>query len=1032
MVLILKRGVIICLFASVFPFYNLAFGSIVSSYSCYSSGGGDTACVTLNQGDGINPYYTKDKYSEPIIDFDLIANGRDIHVLNVDPEGWDVGTRGAGYTIVANSDVSTGWSMFFIESDGTDFDMLVRDAIGKDPITDATEGDYIRFEINANVEVNISGDSEDFVNHGRTVVSPGASFSFYARNGSHVYSDVFEVGGSGSRTTFTIKGKPFFSFREFTMENTDLDVTGTSGVLPELEGNYRQFISKGNSTISLHSVVVDNGDYQGTKSEGTFDIDFIDDNNVFTIDLGTQFQWGSSGDYIEGQGPQLHIRCVNVDTCSNNKITLDEKSTFQVDMFLIEKQNEFHLNLSSQSSFGAESFSMNASNVIFDIDNSIFEFATNKSDMTEFVLTDSGSSFVLNAISSSQLKFDGVKFLIDEGTTFEMNLSGNSSAVFSGATEMDLMIDNIYINLTSSSLEFDTLSLGDGGAVNIEMTGDSKVIFGNNIDKIASTTEAGNINVHVANNGLVYFKYADIDGGVTVNLTQEVYTDKSEQTLLRFDKVSTFLDEDLVYSYNLHVAVRDNNFSVKAGSASDLSIVLIQIKNDGPTGQFPKKDEFLVDEKINISGEGYDVGNSGDGSSSETFSVLLNYESGGDGAGLIDYKTIDGIEYAEFGFGASGTFTYNKAQDQYGEEEGLLTLTTIENMDGYGIAVVFDNIILSETDTGDYRVALFNLVINNSRTVEQLGQTLNSLGANITLSNILYNSSILALGEKHNAATLLDGDRYNTYAEVRSLSSDNFEGKYLTFGASYIFYESKRYRFGISGFLSPYSSSTMFDAKEQSINIAGSFYGAIQVGTNGGAIMIDAIVMHSILKGTALEVLSSADKRGYNYGGNSAGATVSYNFGSDFSQRMVVTAFVNQSSTYTEKPSDLALNVITPSYYSAFAGYFSQLLDSESVSLEIGIKYYFEEGQISGTAGFVNDQAAQQWVYQYILLDSPVEFNVDFGYKINQNIKMMGSLNKRGNYSNFGLYIIYKKPLYTDAQLKKYKIDSYKIDNLDY
>ncbi len=1021
MIRLLKKFILVWLFASVFPFYNLAFGSIVSSSTCYESGGGDTACVTLNQGDGINPYYTNDRYSEPVIDFDSIANGRDIHVLNVDPEGWDVGTRGPGYTIVADENVETSWSIFFLVTDGTDFDMLVRDAIGGD----IDDYGHIRFEINPNVEVKISGDSEDFVNHGQTVLLPGSSFSFYARNGSHVYSDEFLVGGSGPRTTFTVSGRPFFSFRHFVIGNADLDITGTSGVLPELSGSHKRFFAEGNTTTSIHSMVVDNGDY-----EAKFFIDNGGDNNVYTFDTGSMMMWENSSDYVKEEGPILYFRCLSSENCTKNKIILKEKSTFQVDLFYLDGQQEFYVDLTDQSSFGAERISMTGSNIFFNADNSVFEFAKNNTSSKGEIESGKGNSFVLNATNSSQVTFYSVVLRIQREGNFEMNISGNSTAVFSGATDMDLTIDNIYINVTDSSLEFGPLFLAGLGTLNIELAGDSKVTFDNNIDRMDMVPQVGYMSIHVANNSLVYFKETDIGGGVKVNINQEVYTDRSEQTLLRFDKVSTFLDEDLVYSYNLHIAVRDNNFSVKAGSASDLSIVLIQIKNDGPTAHFPEADELLVNEKINASGDGYEVG--GGGSGSGTFSVLLNSQNDGDGAGLIDYKTIDGIEYAEFGFGAAGTFSYNKAQDQYGEESGLLTLTTIENMDSYGIAVVFDNIVLSETDTGDYRVTLFNLVINNSRTVEQLGQTLNSLGANITLSNISYNSTILALGDKHNAATLLDGDRYNAYAEVRNLANNNFEGKYLTFGASYIFYESKRYRFGISGFFSPYSTTTMFDAREQSINIAGSLYGAIQVGTDGGAIMIDVIAMHSILKGTALEVLSSADKRGYNYGGNSASATVSYSFGSDFSQRMVVTAFVNQSSSYTEKPSDLALNVITPSYYSAFVGYYSQLLDKNNFNLEAGVKFYFKEGQASGTAGFINDPAGQEWTYQYILLDSPVEFNVDFGYKINQNLKVMGSLSKRSSYSNFGLYIIYKKALYSDSQITKYKEDNYNIGNLDY
>ncbi len=645
------------------------------------------------------------------------------------------------------------------------------------------------------------------------------------------------------------------------------------------------------------------------------------------------------------------------------------------------------------------------------------------------VYMDSSEDSHFNFSNSSKGTFSNFNML--SGLIYT-NFSGSSSGTFSN---FDLTDGTFFASFAGNSTgEFGTIKITDG-ILNVTMSSDAIVVFDGDLFGVGGT---GGVFVNVTNNALLHFKDVDFTN-TSLTATQMVYLSGAEQTLLRFEKSSTFLDDNFIYKYNLSTVVKNNDFSVKATSTS---IVMIQIKNDGPVGAFPYEDEVIA--KIEAAGGSIGGGGGGDGGDGggdgSSFSVLIDYEAGtggggssSSGIGLIDYKDINGTEYAEFGLGVSGggggstgTFTYNKAQEQYGEEEGLLTLTTIENMNSYGVAVVFDNIVLSTTDTEPYRVTLFNLVINNSRTVEQLGQTLNSLNANITLSNVLYAYDILVVEDKHNAITLLDGDRFNAYAEVRKLTNENFEGNYLLFGASITFYDSVGYRLGISGFFSPYASTTIYDGAEQSSNMGASLFGAIQVGQ--GAIMFDVSIMHSEINGTALEILSAMDKREYTYGGNSAGATLSYNFGSYFSQRMIVSAFATQSSSYTENPSDLALHVITPSYYNAFVGYYSKLINGTTFILELGLKYYIKEGQIGGTAGFINDPAGQVWAYQYILLDSPVEFNLDFSYKIFQTLEIKAGLNKRGTYNNFGIYLMYKKPLSIIEEDNYYNVGGIIID----
>ncbi len=737
-----------------------------------------------------------------------------------------------------------------------------------------------------------------------------------------------------------------------------------------------------NSRYNVEHFVLENSNLVYTIDNSTYESSLS--SFTMTLNTGSIFIDEKSSFVINANNSDVHFHDTDYEVDGIFEINVSDNSV--VSMFEeteITGNGSIYLNFETDSRGSFEEIKLLGTNLSLN-------FATSSGAIFKDLSVLNNSSFSASFADDSSSYLTKANFDSSQDSYF--NFTGSSTGSFQ---ELALSGGNVYINYNDgSSGEFYILQVMNGANLYVNLKGTSTISFNEDIEVNGNlyieiqesatiifnkiVNGVGEVNFDVQDDSYLYFtSAAEINTKVTIN--QEVIFNSSNRSIVKFDKASTFLDDDLVYNFTLN----------STNALPGYQPVLLLIKNDGPLNAFPYEAE--VNAKI--------------GNNSSFSSVLLSY-----GGGLIGYANIGSSDqYAEFGVQITGA---ERAQDQYGEGEGLLTLTTTENMDGYEVAVVFDNIMLSTTDREPYRATLFNVVINNSRTVEQLGQTLNSLNANITLSNILYSTSILEMSDQKNATALLNGERFTAYAEARNLANDSFEGKYLVLGSSFMFYASKRYRFGLSGFFSPYMSTTIYDSKEQSGNAGVSLYGAIQIGDNGGAVMLDASIMHSVISGTNMEILSGMNKREYFYGGNSAGATLSYNFGGSFSQRMIVSAFITQSSDYTEDSSDLALHVVSPVYYNAFAGYYSKLINGKTFTLEIGIKYYFIEGQKIGTAGFVNDPAGQEWGYQYVLLNSPVELNASLSYRLFRSLEIQAGASKRGTYNNFGLYLMYKKSLF--------------------
>ncbi len=978
--LLFKKSILVYLFFWLFP--SFALGGIADGASCNTTS--DIICASIDSSG--NVVYSDSGYSSAI-DFQDVVSGL-IHILHVDTQNWDFSSNGSGFVVSATSSYTLNAHFYMLMgSGGADFGYNTDYYIINDKDRAEYQSDYSKTYLVFENKGTINQTWGDFINQGQTSIIDGGVFNYIPTDDNYFYTDYLKI----ENGEFVAKTK-HFSVRTAEITDSTVDLYFVQGVVTEEDTN----ITIGsNVDLGFHGIAIDNDSVSLVTS-----FTITGSQNTITFDQSARFMWYNFKGFTTDYGPQVTFDCSEA-TCSGNSLLLDQ-GEFHTHTLYIMDNADFYISIKNRSRLDIENLRIYNSNVVYDVDSSTLESSLARLYTDDFAagefFVSADSTLTLNTIASTDHFHDSV--LIAEGEdNMVMNFSESSKVSFSG--EIYITAPSTVINFLDSKGTFNFLNIT--GITNVNIGGTSRVDFWNDI-----SGADGHLIINVANDALVTFSETNLLDGVEVVINQEVYTDGSEHNMLRFEKVSTFMSDNLVYHYNINPAVKNNDFSVKDTSGP---IVLIQIRNDGPKGDF----QYIEEVSAKINGGGDDGGDGGDGSSFSVLIVLEGATAGGDN--FIGYEDILGVEYADFGLGgvSSATYSYVKAQEQYGEEAGLLTLTTIENMDSYGIAVVFDNIVLSETDTGDYRVALFNLVINNSRTVEQLGQTLNSLGANITLSNIAYSSSLLEINSKKNAISLLGGDKLDAYAEMRNLTNDNFEGNYLTFGGFFTFYEDEKVRLGISGFFSPYTSTTIFDAAEQSNNAGASLFGAFQIGTDGGAIMFDFSFMHSLVNGVSLEGLSVDDKREYNYGGNSVSATVSYNFGRNFSQRMVVSAFSTQSVTYTEKPSNLALHVITPSYYNAFAGYYSQLLNTNSFTLEVGVKYYFKEGQKSGTAGFINDPTGQEWAYQYIVLDSPVELNVDLGYQITQNLEFKATLNKRGTYSNFGFYLMYKKSLYGPA-----------------
>ncbi len=970
-------------------------------------------CAEISGG---SVYYYNSRYTADI-DLERVEVGV-LHLLNVNIQGWDLSTYGTGFTVTAAAGVDYDLPkghFYMFESDGdptTSGSGTEEKYITNDPVADDFGAAYLVLQIDGTVTQS----TKAFLNHGETVIGEGGKYinSDTPNDDNFLYSDVLSIGGSGgvaSDTVFTISTFNF-SVNKMSIENATFDLSNAKNIYNT--GVDKEINLYGNTEIGLHSVALHSDEYLANV-----DFNVEGDNNVINLDAGSEMIWyaitPSMSDY---QGYNLYVTCST--TCTGNAINLvDKKSQIDFSEVILQDVAEFHVNTGTDGTYDMEHLKLINSNMIINVDNGSQEFSLITGQSTYVpageAMIDANSSLTVNATADSVIHFHGTTFVVEGDLT--LNLTDNSTFA--------TMSDSVYISATKGAIFNFTDSIGDirtefnltGGSVTMNAYGASIITFFSNV-----IGGGGEMTININNNSLVYFEIGVLNISAPITINQMVYLGGAEQTLLRFDNVNMFLDDDVDYYYSMVSMVKDTNFTVH--SLTTGSVVVIQIKNDGPPQAFPY--EMEVSNKIVANSGGSSGGDGGLGGSS--FSVLITFEGvgGATGSSLIGYETINTVEYADFGIsGVGGTkIKFHKAQDQYGEDEGLLTLTTTENMNGYGVAVTFDNIILSSTDREPYRLTLFNLVINNSRTVEQLGQTLDSLSANMTLSNILYSNDILNLGDKKNTAALLDGERFAAYAEVKALSNNNFDGKYLVFGASLMLYQSPRYRFGISGFFSPYTSSTLYDGAEKSNNVGASAFWAIQVGKYGNAVMFDASFMNSAINGTAIEDLSSKNKRQYSYNASSASATASYNFGFRFSQRLLVSAFVSQPSNYVEDPSDLALHVTTPSYYNAFVGYYSRLLNSETFIFELGVKYYFKEGQKGGTAGFVNDPEEQEWGYQYILLDNPVEISTDLIYRVNKNLEVKTSLNHRGNYNNFGFYIMYKEAFSVkpaSIEIKNYK-----------
>ncbi len=961
------------------PFFvGFFFSSVFAGVFGGDCSASTAACVYMDTASGVPVYENSmpEFDSQDIALEDVISNS--LYVVNVDVSNWDLTTSSykKGFIVTASAASSPYLvedNFYMLESVGTqDFTKVTEYFVQNDSIKDDLNTSYLLFENYG----SITQQRGDFINQGVTIINEGSEYMYTPFGLDNVfYSEILQIGGSGGAALLNAQSNNF-AFSKIYIENAELILYNTNRVL--IQGaKDREVNMFGNVTIELHKVDINNSDLKATLNtyaEGDYNAFFADDSKMV---------WDFSR-YVEGEGPSMYFTCSS--SCDNNSINLDNNSEIDLSTLSLTNVSQFNITLTNNSRHDVEHYELINSNIIYDLNSSASEFSLSfatTNNPTGTVDIDSNSSFTLNS-SNSTNDFYATNFTI-EGD-MELNFVSNSQAEFFNNVNISTVKD-IYFNFENSAGVFDTLNMSTG-ILYMNLTKNSQIQFSNDI------TGGGEVRISVKNNTFVYFINTNISTKVSIN--QEVYLSGLEKTLLRFDDVNTFLDDDLEYRYFINATVKDNDFKVQAYAGK--KIVLMQIKNDGPRYNFPYKKEVNV--KINESNAS---NNGGVGWGESSFSVLINDQ----GSRLIDYVDLGSEQYAEFGIGILGI---KRAQDQYGEDEGLLTLTTIENRNGYAVAVVFDNIIFSTTDTGEYRVSLFNLVINNSRTVPQLGQTLNSLNANITLSKVLYGASILEMSDEKNSTSLLDGDDINAYVELRDLSNDNFEGSYLAFGSSYLFFKSARYRFGISGFFSPYSSSTIYDSREQSSNFSASLFGAIQIGKNGGAITLDTSFMYSATYGKGIENLTGgSNTRIYKYGTNFVDATFAYNFGKNFSQRVMVSTFFMDSSSYKESSSDLMLNVATPSYYNAFLGYHSKLLDTGTLVLEAGVRYYFQESQKGGIAGFVNDPTGQKWSYQYILLDSQVEFEAGFGYKLDKNLNVEGNFSKRGTYNDFGIYLMYRK-----------------------
>ncbi len=963
------------------------FSYIFASNSRAMFGGDCTdskaACASIVSG---SPFYSNGLYPMSYVNM-VIAQVRGLAIINVDVTDWDLTVFYAAFEVVStkNHTISIDNNVYMLESNGTpDFSQNVNFFIQNDTIKDIRSDYYLLFKDGGSV-IQTKG---DFINMGYTLIVEGAKFVYTPSSlYSGFYSEILQVGEvGGANAQFTLNNN-YFAFSELYIANATFSLSNVSYVL--IAGVDKTIKMSGDVILELNNINIENADFGGKLQ-----INVVGDNNIITA-LNTNVMWRDFGFYIEGEGPSMNVTCSA--TCTGNGFDISN-TELHFNTIYLENVTLFTIDMDQSSRYNVEHYELVNSNLVFYSDDSRYESALSASrthNYTGTIKVDNNSSFTLNASNLSIVDFHGTN-IIAEGDVI-MNFTENTSVNFYDTISIEAS-KNFDINFVDATGIFDSLTLLSGEEY-INLTGDSDVEIRQTIKGDAGST----LIFHVANNSLLYFiDTAVIGGDVEVLINQQVDIDGTEQSLIRFDLTNTFLDDQLVYKYEFAVKIRSNNFSVH--NLTGNQIVVIQIKNNGSAGAFPQDEEIAVINKLNNSESSGDVGNIG---GSSFHSVLI--DTGG-GASLFDYVTIGSTEYAEF---AVGLLSFIKAEDKYGEDDGLLTLTTTENMNGYGIAVVFDNIVLSTTDTENYRVTLFNLVMNNSRTVEQLGQTLNSLGANMTLNNVLYSSNILQLNDKKNMNALVDDERFTTYAEIGNLSNNNFVGNYLLFGGSFVLAQNSFFGLGVSGFYSPYTSNTIYDLQEQSGNIGASVFTAARI-SKRLLLTLDASVMHSTINGMAMESLSPENIREYGYSNNATNITLSLSFGSDFSQRILFSAFNIKSQIYGENISDLALNVTTPSYANTSVGYDARLFNNKTFVLELGIKYYFKEEQGAGIAGFINDPSAQQWVYQYIFLDSPWEINANVIYKIRANLELMSSLQKRGTYNSLNIYLMYKKVLSVD------------------
>ncbi len=992
-------------------------------------------------------------------------------------EDWDLKKYGTGLKVIASSGVTYTFDYFsnvdylgFYEATNTlDTSSSGSNFLTLDPVADEVGNAYILFQIDGTV-VQTTG---SFYNQGETYIATDGSFSFSDGGIKSIYfaSDIIRIGsdggssiggggGSSGATAELIVESSSFGFNIIDIQNGSLTIEnenpGTAFAAPSIAAD-KYIYMHGGASIS-----VINTDLEFMDFLQAINISIEGDNNLISLDIAL-FSWHKIDDpsNIPGYDPkkQVNIDVTCSSTCISNKLyTYGAFSQLAIDEFTLTDVDTFTIESLGNSQVDINTLVLKNSDLVFEV-SSASAWTLGFYQLYAEVNVDENSSLIFNApLGSGNILISNIDFIIDG--IFEINADTSSiTASLRGA-------EHGYLNMTMGStasvvwnfkgssfvnynLDMNLLS----GTLYVNLKGQSTFRFGATqsqidngaADKLVDTaiTGDGKLVISIEDNSVVNLRNTTIEAAVDIN--QVVYTSSDKRTLLRFNKADIFLDDDLTYQYSVNVAATRGDFRVSDFKSGDNSIVMVQIKNNDASGNFDESVANEVIAKIDAGGDGLgDIdsgGDGGDGGSDlggggdidSSLSVLINYQSTrngkaitetDNGIGLIDYQIIGGEEYAEFGFlvggsdlgdlggGGDGTWTLLKAQDQYGEEEGLLTLTTIENTNSYGIAVAYDNIIFSETDSGNYRKELFNIVIYNSRTVEQLGQTLSALGSNPTLGTVMYGSTVLELSDKRNADSILGGDRFTTYAEVRDLTGEGFKGNYVVLGLYLMLLETEVLRFGVSGFYSPYTFTTNFDHKETIGNASVSAFFALQVGPT--ALMVDASVMHSSANGTALENLSPENMREYMYESNAASATVSLNFGSYFSQRMIVAAYVNQGAVYNENISDLALSVTMPNYYNAFAGYYSKLINTATLTLEFGLKYYFKEGQMEGSAGFINDPSLQIWNYQYILPDSPIEVNLDVAYRLASSLELKGGFNKRGTFSSFGIYLMYRKSIYDD------------------